>query len=391
MAHPNIAALTSLHAGTLSWNIPDSAVRHYYRRHDSDNYVSSYTADYTPDYIEVQVASSGLPSVNTMWMGAVSGGSQYDGSNTISNPRCGNVGALDTATAHMTNGRLRTYYKLAPDTGTVTSTYTVVSGNTRWSMGAMSFYNVDQTNPFVFQYYDSTALGLASSGANRQNLLYSSTVGDNGIWAPHGSMYVGIYSPGFGSQVTANSESIQLWNRTGSGGTSYPDAQACYIQKGNGSFLALTAWQTHHYYGGNSSYASRNTYSNHAVIRPDESGTLLFTVPTHYSIKVTGVYVSCNMSDSYASLKLKGLAAGTTSIVASDGSTKVIEATGSVAENWVVRNNQLDRTSTVNLIDAPIYMVEGDSLYGVYLSGAPEQWKSDEYANVTVSFESLAD
>lgn len=412
MANPNIAALTNLATGTLSWTITADQVTLFGSGHATGNGGSPLTGKcptptnfrnmggYTDDGSSAAIA-------NTMTLCSVSNLSTTPSGVTQN----GDAMTLLDSAQQFAGGSLTMshYYRTNPDTSTTT---TIGSwGTVPYSidhvvtlagyafMGIAYFGNVDQTNPF----------GIVSSGRSEQRsadkVVYSYSTYQNNTFdyirplkTRVGDLIIGFASGTHFPYFTIADPNARTITGNMDSNASYGTLNGnhmWYIMPNN-NFELPQVRKASNYFGhkthswgdyGNAWYSFLN-------IQSPRTHSELFTVPADKTIKINSIQlINPDVPNMYVDMQIEGLATGNTGILDSGNSSiiTVPSSPGSVAVTNLCQAKKATMEKPTNVIEQPIWLGAGDKLTAkvVCNDNSPQFYRKN--CDILISFEVVND
>ena len=396
MANPNIAAISELHVGTLGFNLKTNGVVFVTPR---------VLTNSTTTYWDHPTATSiyGYTLTDTFMMCAQA----YDsGRSTTSMSYNSDAMTLvydeTEVTASSPSGALG--YKVNPDIGNYDMSVSM-GGSGNWSNISSFWGNVDQTNPlktFDGHNYQSTPNDYGfgkvhqvtggytdsmrnytheGSRAHIFNMIdQSCEPGDLGVLTSSGnSSYTGLI--GFGNTYL-------LASSTTGGGGDYNTMQQFIVMPDGGKNISASRFRRFDGgYNSGGSYSANGMVQTLVILQSSRTEDTLFECPSERVLKVNSIMAANPESaGTYVNVSLAGLGA-----VNDTAGSAAVTPTGNDASVRIAQGVKVPMGKPVELLNRPIYMVEGDSLTANAKSSGFMPQDANRGVDIIVSFESMED
>ena len=397
MANPNIAAISELHVGTLGFNLKTNGVVFVSPRVLPNTTTTSWDNPTATSIYGYTLADTFIMNAQAYDSGRSTTSMSYN-----SDAMTLVYDEVEFTTDSTGSGALG--YKVNPDIGNYDMSVSM-GGSGNWSNISSFWGNVDQTNPlktFDGHNYQSTPNDYGfgkvhqvtggytdsmrnytheGSRAHIFNMIdQSCEPGDLGVLTSSGnSSYTGLI--GFGNTYL-------LASSTTGGGGDYNTMQQFIVMPDGGKNISASRFRRFDGgYNSGGSYSANGMVQTLVILQSSRTEDTLFECPSERVLKVNSIMAANPESaGTYVNVSLAGLGA-----VNDTAGSAAVTPTGNDASVRIAQGVKVPMGKPVELLNRPIYMVEGDSLTANAKSSGFMPQDANRGVDIIVSFESMED
>ena len=397
MANPNIAAISELHVGTLGFNLKTNGATFVsprvlqnttttYWDHPTATSIYGYTLSDTL-MMCAQAYDSGR-STTSMSYNSDAMTLVYDETEFVASSPSGALG-----------------YRVNPDIGDYDMSVSM-GGSGNWANISSFWGNIDQTNPlktFDGHNYQSTPNDYGFGKVHQVTGGYTDSMRNythEGSRRWLGNMMDQACEPGDVGVLSVTMDSsysgmigygnTYLLASVGYGGTqnTYCHLQQFIISPDGGKNIVPQRFRR--FDGGSGSggsYSSRGVSASLVILQSSRTEDTLFECPSERVLKINSIMASNPESaGTYVNVSLAGLGA-----VNDTAGSAAVTPTGNDASVRLAQGVKVPMGKSIELLNRPIYMVEGDSLTANAKSSGFMPQDANRGVDIIVSFESMED
>lgn len=395
MANPNIAAISELHVGTLGFNLKTNGVTFLHPRINVSGSTTSWDHP-------VSASIYGYTAENFLILCAQSYDYQRETTSmTYNSDALTKIYGHDEVELSSQRGAL--FYRVGPDIGNYDMSVSM-GGSGNFSSISSMFCNVDQTNPLkTFDgalYQTSMArpgafgkhpFGTISGWSNSNletrmegpraqlwNMMdQACEPGDIGIFTGHNDESYGGYIGGPNTHLIGRSY----------GSSGHRDALQNFIISPDGGKNIVTNGRFTHFMGGTGNGNSDGQIVSLIILQSTRTEETLFECPSDRVLKVNSIMATNPESaNTFVNVSLAGLGA-----VNDTAGSAAVTPTGNDSSVRLAQGVRVPMGKPVELLERPIYMVEGDSLTANAKTTGFMPENNQRGVDIVVSFESMED
>jgi len=397
MANPNIAAISELHVGTLGFNLKTNGATFVTPRilenttttswdHPTATSIYGYTLADT-FIMNAQAYDSGR-STTSMSYNSDAMTLVYDETEFVASSPSGALG-----------------YKVNPDIGDYDMSVSM-GGSGNFANISSFWGNIDQTNPlktFDGHNYQSTPNDYGFGKVHQVTGGYSDSLRNythEGSRAHLFNMIDQSCEPGDVGVLSATMDSsysgligygnTYLLASVGTGGTqnTYCHLQQFIISPDGGKNIVPNRFRRFDGgYNSGASYSGRGMSASLIILQSSRTEDTLFECPAERVLKINSIMATNpEAAGTYVNVSLAGLGA-----VNDTAGSAAVTPTGNDASVRLAQGVKVPMGKPIELLNRPIYMVEGDSLTANAKSSGFMPQDANRGVDIVVSFESMED
>jgi hypothetical protein len=397
MANPNIAAISELHVGTLGFNLKTNGVTFLHPRLNASGTTTSWDHPVATSIYGYTAANFLVLCAQSYDSGRSTTGIEYNWEAMTK--------IYGSSEVESSQQRGALYYRVGPDIGNY-DVQATMGGSGNFSSISSMFCNVDQTNPLktfdgaIYQTSRASTGGMGkypfdaggtsgwTSGvldermegptAQLWNMMdQACEPGDIGIFTGHNDEGYGGYIGGPNTHLIAHTQ----------GSSGHRDSSQQFIISPDGGKNIVTNGRFSHFMGGKKNGNSDGQIVSLIILQSSRTEDTLFECPADRVLKINSIMATNpEIANTFVNVSLAGLGA-----VNDTAGSAAVTPTGNDASVRIAQGVRVPMGKAVELLERPIYMVEGDSLTANAKTTGFMPHDNQRDVDIVVSFESMED